>query len=162
MLLGPWSLWIRSALRKLSTLPTPSMMHSSYVSCGFGIEVDWMDIHLRPMSPAVFFSPWYRKCPECGHGRERIKETFLMPGRSVGGCGGICCGGSDGGGHLHGSWTCRKGCFARVMRQMMTSLGRSAVQIEGCDAAYAYFLHMLGELLVFKTIWCHLFQRWTE
>ena len=44
----------------------------------------------------------------------------------------------------------------------MTSLGRSAVQIEGCDAACASFLHMLGALFVFKTIWCHLFQRWTE
>ena len=59
---------------------------------------------------------------------------------------------AEGGGHLHGSWTCRKGCFARVMGQMMTSLGRSAVQIEDCDAA-----HMLemGVLLVIKTIWCH-------
>ena len=53
-----------------------------------------MDIHLRPMSPAVFFRHDTANVLRASEGgRERIKETFLMLGRSVVGYGGICCGG---------------------------------------------------------------------
>ena len=64
--------------------------------------------------PAEFFSLY--DTANVRRASERAKETMIsrIPDACSAAYG--CAAGS----HLHGSWTCRKGSFARVMRQMMT------------------------------------------